>query len=99
MAALTVADSLFAPFTLRGCLCRINGFGVTSRILVYAGCTMANPLPPAVHRNTNVKFEVTHFERCRVPMPHQIADQPTILVNSFSPFAVRHASGLYNGLI
>ena len=57
---------------------------------------MPNPLPPAVHRNADEKFQLGHFERRRVPMPQQIADQRPIVRSLFRSLAVADTSRLHD---
>ena len=66
---------------------------------VDAGWTMADPLPPTVHWHTSVKLDITHFEGCRMSMPHQVADQPAIFVYSLRPFSVGHPCRLHNRFV
>ena len=43
---------------------------------------MANPLPPAVHRDAHVQFDFAHLERRGVAVPHQVANQVPPLVGA-----------------
>ena len=55
---------------------------------------MADPLPPAVHRHADEKFQLDHLEGGRVPVPHQVANQRAIVGNRPSALAVAHPRGL-----
>ena len=51
-------------------------------------------------RLLNVQLEDTHLEGCGVPMPHQVSDQATVLVDGLGPLPVADPCRLdYGGIV
>src|SRR5439155_23055386 len=48
---------------------------ISGAVLVDVGRAVADPLPPRVHGDPHVELDLAHFERSRVAMSHEIADQ------------------------
>ena len=57
---------------------------------------MANPLACHKNRQFNVQFDFAHFKWGRMPMTHQVTDQPFVILNRLCAFAVTHPRGLTN---
>ena len=66
-------------------------------IFVYIGGAMADPLTRHENRQLHMQLDLAHLERGRMPMPHQIADKPLVILHRFGAFAVRHTRRLANG--
>src|SRR5207249_1707283 len=47
-----------------------------------ACCPVADPLSRHEDRQLDVELQLHHFERRRVLMPHQIADEPAVLADA-----------------
>ena len=73
-AALAVAGGLRSPSCWRGGLRGIDRQRVACAVFVHVRSAVANPLPPAVHGHAHQKFDLGHFERRGVAVPHQVAN-------------------------
>jgi hypothetical protein len=56
--------------------------------------SMTDPLAGDVDGKADQELVLHHLERCRMPVSHQVADQPTIVPDGFGPLAVRDSRGL-----
>ena len=72
---------------------------VTRRIFVHIGGAVADPLAGNEHRQLDVKLDLAHLERRRVPVPHQIPDQPFVILHGFGAAPIADAGGLGDGSI
>ena len=55
---------------------------------------MPDPLPRNEDRQLDVELELHHFEWRRVQMPHEVADQPPVLMHLLGSGAVGNPCGL-----
>src|SRR5579859_2778074 len=60
------------------------------------GSPMPDPLTSHEDRELDVQFDLTHLERRRVAMPHEVVDEPGVLADLLGPGAVRHARRLHD---
>src|SRR5210317_1070378 len=57
---------------------------------------MTYPLPPAVHRHTDMQLELAHLERGCVCVAQQISNQTTVFMDLFCSRSVGHSCRLYD---
>ena len=62
--------------------------GIACRILVHIGGPVTNPLARHKNRQFHVQFDFTHFKWRGMPMTHEIADQPLVVLNRLRPLAI-----------
>ena len=60
---------------------------------------MPEPLPGDEHRRADVQLEVRKFERRRVTMAHEVADQPPIARDLPRALAIRDPGALDDGIV
>src|SRR5689334_15468780 len=82
--ALSSIYGTTATLTIRSCLLPPTGWGsllrgiycdrISGRVFIDISGTVANPLAPAVHRDSDVEFDLTHLKRSRMVVPHEIPD-------------------------
>ena len=96
---MAILRGLRAPGVGRGGLHGVDGQRIARAVFVDVGRAMANPLPPAIHRHAHQQLDLGHFERRRMPMPHQVANQPAIVRDLARAFAVADAGGLHDRLV
>ena len=72
---------------------------VARGIFVHIGGAMADPLARHEDRQLHVVLDLAHLERRRVPVPHQVVDEPAILADLLGAAAVAHARGLHHGRV
>ncbi len=66
-------------------------------IFVHVRGAVADPLARDEDRQFDVQLDLAHLERGRVPVPHQVPDQPGIVAGLFRPGAIADAGGLHDG--
>src|SRR2546426_2567078 len=59
-------------------------------------CPVADPLSRYEDRQLDVELQLHHFERRRVLMPHQVADEPAVLADALRAEAVADARRLHD---
>ena len=69
---------------------------IPRRIFIHIRRAMPNPLPRNKNWQFNVILDLAHLKRRRMPVPHQIADQPAILIRRLGAPAVTHPGGLHH---
>lgn len=72
---------------------------VAGRVFVDVGGAVADPLAGDEDREFDVELDLAHLERGRVPVPHEIADEPFIILNGFGALAVADPRGLCYGTV
>jgi hypothetical protein len=61
-----------------------------------AGGPMSNPLPGDEDWKSDQELVLHHLERRGMPMPHEVANQASVIANGFRPLTVGDAGGLDN---
>ena len=60
---------------------------------------MPNPLARDKDRQLDVELQLAHLEWGRVPVAHQVSDQPRVVANALGALAIGHASSLDDGVV
>ncbi len=94
------APALIVDHRLRG---EFVGFGdvefavedrIARGVFVDVGGAVPDPLAGDKDGQFDVQLDLAHLERGRVPVAHQVADQPFVVLHRFGAFAVGHARRL-----
>ncbi len=93
---LPVFRRLKTPPVLRCPLCSIYRNRVPSRVFIYVSSSMSDPLPPYIHWCSDMKFDLAHLKGGRVRMPHEISNQTSITLDTFSAAPIRNPRCLYD---
>ena len=102
-AAQHVAAPLAVHFRLRGKLRRAGDVElvvhdrVARRIFVHIGGAVADPLARHEDRQLHVVLDLAHLEGRGVAVPHQVVDQPRVVLHPLGALAVRYARRLDDG--
>ena len=72
---------------------------VTGGIFVHVCRAVAYPLAGDEHRKFDVQFYFAHLKGGRMPVPHQITDQPFVVLYRFGALAITDPRRLANGCI
>ena len=70
---------------------------IAGRVFVDVGGAVPDPLAGDEDRQLHMQLDLAHLEGRRMPVPHQIADQPLVIADMLGARAVRHARGLHDG--
>jgi hypothetical protein len=92
--SLTVCSRLRAPLRRIGALCSVNRYRVPSRVLIHTCGAMADPLPPAVHGDADVKLQLAHLKRGGVRVPQKVSDQCVVFLCTLCACTIRNARRL-----
>lgn len=60
---------------------------------------MANPLTPAIHRDTDQELDLDHLKGGRVSVPQQIPDESAVVGDLFRTLAITDAGRLHDGTV
>ena len=60
---------------------------------------MPHQLPPRVHRDTQMEFDVSHLKRGTVSLAHEVADEPLVLMDAARTLSIGDAGRLNDRLI
>ena len=69
---------------------------ITAGIFIHIGGAVPDPLAGDKHRQFDMQFHLAHLERGRMPVAHQIADQPFVIGHRFGATAIRYPCRLTN---
>ena len=72
---------------------------VAGRVFVHVGGAVADPLAGDEDRQLDVELDLAHLERGRVPVPHQVADQPLVVRDRLGAAAIADAGRLHDGRV
>ena len=70
---------------------------IAGRVFVDVGGAVADPLAGDEDGQFDVQLDLAHLEGGRVPVAHQVADQPFVVLDGFGAAAIGHAGGLADG--
>ena len=63
---------------------------IPRRILIHIRRAVPDPLARDKDRQFHMQLDLAHLERGRMPVPHQVPDQPGIVLHAFGAFAIAH---------
>lgn len=76
-----------------------RNYRVSSGQLIHTGGAVPKVLSCDVDGHLDVKLEIDHFKRGRMPVPKEISDEPTVSTGGFGTVAVGNTGGLDDGRI
>ena len=96
-AALVVDLGLRRELPGRGNIELPIQYRIARRVFVDVGGAVADPLTRHENRQLDVQLDLAHLERRRMPVAHQVTDQPLVVGHMPGAGTVRDAGGLDDG--